>query len=72
MAYGVGSGYFTKAISYPVEAGYAISNVVLADLRNKGETAIITGGVDAISVLLNLGKGFLVSVACELSGRISK
>jgi hypothetical protein len=59
VAYGVGEGYFTKPFSYPIENAYEISNVVLADLRNNGETDIITGGYEAVSVLLNLGKGYM-------------
>jgi hypothetical protein len=59
VAYGLGDGYFTKPISYPIEGALEINNMVLADLRSKGETDIITGGYSAISVLLNLGKGFI-------------
>src|ERR1700733_12337757 len=58
VAYGLGSGYFAT-INYPIEAGGGQRNGVLADLRNIGRTDIITGGFDAISVLLNEGKGFM-------------
>jgi FG-GAP-like repeat len=59
VAFGEGEGYFTKPFGYPIEAGYEISNVILSDLRNNGRTDIITGGYVAISVLLNLGKGYM-------------
>jgi hypothetical protein len=59
IAYGEGLGYFTNPVSYPVESGYQTRNAVLADLRNNGLIDIVTGGNLAISVLLNLGKGFL-------------
>jgi adhesin/invasin len=56
--YGIGGGYFTNPISYPVGGGSEHTNVVLADLLRNGQTDIITGSYFAISVLLNLGKGF--------------
>jgi hypothetical protein len=59
VAYGEGGGYFTTAIGYPTESAVNNSNVVLSDLRNNGNTDIVTGGYAAISVLLNLGKGFM-------------
>jgi hypothetical protein len=59
VAYGEGGGSFTKPVSYPVDSAYETSNAVLADLANNGNTDIVTGGYDAISVLLNVGKGFI-------------
>jgi hypothetical protein len=53
--YGIGGGYFTNPISYPVGGGSEHTNVVLADLLRNGQTDIITGSYFAISVLLNLG-----------------
>jgi len=57
VAYGIGGGYF-EPVSYPIEAGYDIHNAVLADLRSVGRTDIITGGYDAVSVLLGTGQYF--------------
>lgn len=59
VAYGLGGGYFTKPISYPIEGAEEIRNVVVADLRGNGQPDIITGGYEAISVLLNVGKGLM-------------
>jgi hypothetical protein len=59
VAYGVGLGYFSKPVAYPINTGDQIRGIVLADLLNNGNIDIITGGYAAISVLLNLGKGFL-------------
>lgn len=58
VAFGVGEGYF-ETTNYPVDNAGGQRNAVLADLRNNGQTDIVTGGLDAISVLLNLGKGFM-------------
>jgi len=60
VAYGEGLGEFTKAVGYPVqENAGAGTHAVLSDLRNDGSIDIVTGGFEAISVLLNEGKGFL-------------
>jgi hypothetical protein len=58
IAYGEGSGSFTKPVSYAVEGYNAISNVVLADLGKSGLKDIVVGGDFGASVLLNLGKGY--------------
>jgi hypothetical protein len=59
VAYGLGGGYFTKPVGYPIEGALEIRNVVLADLRGNGQTDIVVGGYAAISVLLNVGKGLM-------------
>lgn len=59
VAYGIGGGYFSRPVSYPIEGGGGVWNVALADLRKIGRTDIVTGGYDAVSVLLNEGKGVL-------------
>jgi hypothetical protein len=56
VAYGNGSGGFAKAVSYVINT-YETSTVILSDLRGNGLTDIITDGYQAISVLLNQGKG---------------
>jgi FG-GAP-like repeat len=59
VAYGEGNGAFTKPASYPVESDYEVSNVVLADLVKNGLADIVVGGNEAVSVLLDVSKGFL-------------
>ena len=59
VAYGKGDGHFSQPRSYTVNTAYGEANVLLADLRNNGQTDIVTSGYYAISVLLNEGKGRL-------------
>jgi hypothetical protein len=54
---GTADGGFTKPLRYAVETVVANYNLALADLRNNGLTDIVTGAYNAISVLLNMGKG---------------
>jgi len=61
VLFGEGGGAFTKPYVYTISGGlgpYNALGLALADLANSGQTDIITGGND-ISVLLNLGKGYL-------------
>jgi hypothetical protein len=62
VVFGEGGGSFSKPVNYPVSnaGNFGIANAVLADLRSSGGLDIVTnGGADSISVLLNLGEGFL-------------
>jgi VCBS repeat protein/FG-GAP repeat protein len=57
IALGNGDGTFKKPGFYPIQGSLGTFNVVLADLRNRGLTDIVTDSELAISVLLSLGKG---------------
>jgi hypothetical protein len=58
VAYGQGGGKFTKPVSYPVaNTGQGAENVVLAQLVANGPTDMVFSIYNAISVLLNEGKG---------------
>lgn len=59
IAYGEGAGNYSAPVEYPIEGWDGIGNAVLADLRGIGRLDVVTSGADAMSVLLNTGKGLL-------------
>jgi len=57
VSFGQGDGTFTLPVSYAVEYDQGAEEVILADLRRNGLVDIVAGQYEAVSVLLNEGKG---------------
>ena len=57
VAVGRGNGTFRLPALHPVDNGFGSYQVALTDLRHNGRTDIVVQDVDAVSVLLNEGKG---------------